>query len=126
MKYWVVEKIMMHFYIERHRKICHDFPNDPILTELDSCLIIITVTSPSEHGLRIQRHEAYFRALTNAVIKREIPLWEGTVYLYKADLRGKFLWHQPMMPWPSPRQTAAREIKGQAALQRRLSFTPCP
>lgn len=103
----------------RYKTIRHE-----ILRELNSCLIIITIKSSSKHGLRIQRHEVYFRALINAFIKREMPLREGTVYLYKADLRGKFLWHPPMMPGPLPRQTVvAREIKRTGRVQRTLSFT---
>lgn len=59
-------------------------------------------------------------------IKREMPLGEGTIYLYKAALRGKFLWYLAMMPLPSPGQRVVREIKGEAAIQERVVFHSVP
>lgn len=45
------------------------------------------------------------------IIKREMPLGEGIIYLYKGALRGKFLRHPALMLLPSPGQTVARAIK---------------
>lgn len=44
------------------------------------------------------------------IIKREMPLGEGIIYLYKGALRGKFLRHPALMPLPSPGQTVGRAM----------------
>lgn len=62
----------------------------------------------------------------NPIIEREMPLGERVVCLPKAHLRGKFLWHPAVTFLPSPGQTQQEKWKGQAKVQRRLFFTPCP
>lgn len=38
-----------------------------------------------------------------------MPLGEDTIYLYKADLTEKFLWHPAMMPLPSPIHSSSKK-----------------